>query len=124
MRRLGLAAGDELWRQETEARARIAHAGLARLEELGPDAGVPEPTLDRLRALLELRLERLKARRQRAAGRRGDGPDVDAAVRRLRREVIEAERQALAEMRRDRTVPTQVLASIQRDIDFDEIRLH
>jgi CPA1 family monovalent cation:H+ antiporter len=103
---------------------RIVHAGLARLEEVAPEAGVPEPTLDRLRAILELRLERLNARRRQDGDRPDDLPDVDAAVRDLRREVIEAERRALAEMRREREVPTQVLARIQRDIDLDEVRLN
>jgi monovalent cation/hydrogen antiporter len=124
IRRLGLAAGDELTRQEVEARQRIVHAGLARLEELAQEADLPEPTFDRLRAILELRLERLEARRRRVGVEPGDAPNVDAAVRRLRREVIDAERRALAELRERRAVPTQVLARIQRDIDLEETRLH
>lgn len=125
VRRLGLALGDQLRRLDVHARTRIVHAGLARLEELAPDAGVPEATLDRLRAVLELRLERLDARTRRD----GDGPEpetaeVEAAVRRLRQEVISAERAALAELRQERRTPTQVLGRIQHDIDLDEIRMH
>jgi monovalent cation/hydrogen antiporter len=123
VRRLGLAAGDELLHQEVQAREHIVHAGLARLEELAAESDVPEPTLDRLRAILELRLERLEARRGRIGAEPGAGPDVDAAVRRLRRELIDAERDALADLRRRRQVPTQVLARIQHDIDLDETRL-
>ncbi|HWE08903.1 MAG TPA: Na+/H+ antiporter [Solirubrobacteraceae bacterium] len=131
VRRLGLAGEDELRRLDLEARTRIVHAGLARLDELGPESGVPQDTIDRLRALLELRLERLDAQRRRDGAGPGDGSgdgsaqaDLDAAVHRLRREVIGAERQALAELRERRRVPAQVLARIQRDIDLDEIRLH
>jgi monovalent cation/hydrogen antiporter len=123
VRRLGLAAGDELLHQEVQARERIVHAGLARLEELAGDAGVPEATLDHLRAVLELRLERLEARHRRARHAPADGPDVDQAVQRLRREVIEAERGALAELRGQRRVSAQVLARIQRDLDLEEMRL-
>lgn len=127
VRRLGLAAGDELLRAEVTAREQIVHAALARLEELAGESDLPERTFDRLRSVLELRLERLEARRRRAGSdevkhEAEDGPDVDAAVQRLRREVIAAERRALAELRQQREVPTQVLARIQRDIDVDEIR--
>lgn len=126
VRRLGLAGEDELDRIDVDARLRILRAGLARLEEVAPDADVPPATLDRLRAMMHLRLERLDARRRRdgAGGAHGTGsPDVDAAVRRLRQEMIAAERAALAQLRRERRVPAQVLARIQRDIDLDEIRL-
>ena len=123
VRRLGLATGDKLLRQEVEARERIVHAGLARLDELAQETAVPEPTLDRLRAVLELRLERVEARRRRLGEAPAEALDVDHAVQRLRREVIDAERSALAELRRQRRVPTQVLARIQRDIDLDEVRL-
>jgi CPA1 family monovalent cation:H+ antiporter len=126
VRRLGLAGEDELDRIDVDTRLRILRAGLARLEEVAPDADVPPATLDRLRAMMHLRLERLDARRRRdgAGGAHGTGsPDVDAAVRRLRQEMIAAERAALAQLRRERRVPAQVLARIQRDIDLDEIRL-
>ena len=73
--------------------------------------------------ILELRLERLEASRQRSDTAAPATPDVDRAVQRLRREVIEAERRALADLRDRRAVPTQVLARIQRDIDVDEVRL-
>lgn len=122
--RLGLAGGEQLRRRETEVRARIVHAGLARLEELAPDAGVPEPTLGRLRAILELRLERLEARSGRDGRPPGESADVDDAVRRLRRAVIQAERRELARLRQEHRAPTQVLARIQHDIDLDEVRLH
>jgi hypothetical protein len=88
---------------------------------------VPRDTIERLRAILELRMDRLDAQRRRdGAGPGGDADraDLETAVHRLRREVISAERRALAELRDQREVPAQVLAGIQRDIDLDEIRLH
>jgi NhaP-type Na+/H+ or K+/H+ antiporter len=123
VRRLGLAAGDELLRREIEARERIVHAGLARLDELAEDPDVPPATLNRLRAILELRHERLEARGRRLAEAPADARDVEEAVQRLRRELVDAERRALADLRQRREVPAQVLARVQRDIDLDEIRL-
>ncbi len=123
VRRLGLAAGDRMLRQEVEAREQIVHAGLARLNELAQEGDVSEATLERLRALLDLRLERLEARRQRLGDASPEASDLDQTVARLRREVISAEREALAELRRQRRVPTRVLGQIQRDIDLDEIRM-
>jgi CPA1 family monovalent cation:H+ antiporter len=127
VRRLGLAGEDELRRVDLDARTRVVQAGLARLDELAPEAGVPPDTIERLRAILELRMDRLEAQRRRdgaGPGDDADGADLQTAVHRLRREVISAERQALAELREQREVPAQVLAGIQRDIDLDEIRLH
>lgn len=129
VRRLGLARTTELHRLDVAARTRIVHAGLARLEELAPDAEVPTATLDRLRGILELRLERLEALGGddlEGGETAGDGRPhgVDEAVRRLRREVIAAERAALAQLRSERRAPSRVLSEIQRDIDLDEIRLH
>ncbi|HWD75082.1 MAG TPA: Na+/H+ antiporter [Solirubrobacteraceae bacterium] len=127
VRRLGLAGEDELRRLDLDARTRVVQAGLARLDELAPEAGVPRDTIERLRAILELRMDRLDAQRRRdgaGPGDDADGADLETAVHRLRREVISAERQALAELRDQREVPAQVLAGIQRDIDLDETRLN
>jgi CPA1 family monovalent cation:H+ antiporter len=125
IRRLGLGQGPELQRAEVRARIRIVHAGLARLEEQAAQDGAPAPTVDRLRGILELRLARLEARARGQDSEPAGSDDADtAAIARLRREVIAAEREALGELRRRRDAPAQVLARIQRDIDLDEARLH
>ena len=128
IRRLGLAHQAQLDRVELDARIRVVHAALARLDELAGRASAPEETIARLRAMLELRLDRL----ERLEGREGDpatqavpedGRDATTVVA-LRRALIDAERGALDEMRAARDTPAQVLARIQRDIDLDETRLH
>jgi monovalent cation/hydrogen antiporter len=124
VRRLGLARGEELVGLEIDARARVVHAALARLEELAEESDAAAPTLERLRVTLELRLERLQARRRAAEDHATDeAVGADETVRRLRWEVIQAERRALATLREERRAPAQVLARIQRDIDLDETRL-
>lgn len=125
VRRLGLARGEELVAIELEVRASIVHAALARLEELAEEEDVPDPTLQRLRGILELRLDRIEARQHAADGHPDEvHPDAEDTVRSLRFEVIQAERRALEKMRAERRAPAQVLGRIQRDIDLDETRLH
>lgn len=121
IRRLGLGQDRELQRAETHARIRVVHAGLAQLEELAAQDGAPDAAVKRLRGILELRLARLEARE---VDRDGENEGDAAAIGRLRREVIAAERAALAELRTQREAPAQVLGRIQRDIDLDEARLH
>lgn len=127
LRWLGLAAGEELARVELGARVRVVHAALARLDEMVDGDEVPPRTVDGLRATLELRLQRLNARgarHDRKPAAEPVGGDLDGSLTRVRRELIDAQRRALAEMRAGRRAPTQVLARIQRDIDLDETRLH
>jgi CPA1 family monovalent cation:H+ antiporter len=125
IRRLGLGQEAELQWAEIQARMHVVHAGLARLEELGAQPGVPAPTIERLRGILELRLTRLQAReRDHGGGTDGDEKVDDASIARLRHDVIGAERDALAQLRSERSAPAQVLSRIQRDIDLDEARLH
>ncbi|MFZ0039989.1 MAG: Na+/H+ antiporter [Solirubrobacteraceae bacterium] len=123
IRRLGLATGEQVQQEEIRARARVIHAGLARLEELAGESDVPEEAVARLRELAELRLQRLDARAHRGEDD-GDRDDIDSTVLRLRREIIAQQRRTIGEMRDQRAAPAQVLARIQRDIDLDEVRLH
>jgi Na+/H+ antiporter len=127
IRRLGLAHRAELDRVELDARIRVVHAALARLDELAAEAAAPGETVARLRAMLELRLdrlERLEARRADPAGLPGPDGHQGATLVELRRALIDAERAAVADMRAARDTPAQVLSRIQRDIDLDETRLH
>jgi Na+/H+ antiporter len=124
VRRLGLAQPDELRRQEIMARTHVAHAGLARLEEMAAQQDVPTPTIDRLRAVLELRLARLEANARREQGDVEEAADDDAMIAALRRELITAERDAVEDLRARHAITAQVLGRIQRDIDLDEARLH
>jgi CPA1 family monovalent cation:H+ antiporter len=76
---------------------------------------------DRLRERYELRIERLETRL-------GDQPeaahDADVAVTgRALAEMIEAERDELRRMRRDRAFPAETLREIERELDLDESRL-
>jgi len=123
VRRLGLAGDERLAELELRIRARIVHAALARLEELAEEGIAAEETVERLRATFELRLDRIGGPER--DGMRSEGAaDPAVVVRRLRRELIHAERRALEELREEHGIPAQILTRINRDIDLDETRLH
>jgi len=123
VRRLGLAGDERLAELELRIRARIVHAALARLEELAEEGIAAEETVERLRATFELRLDRIGGPERDGALSEG-AADAAAVVRRLRSELIDAERRALEELREEHGLPAQILARIHRDIDLDETRLH
>jgi CPA1 family monovalent cation:H+ antiporter len=118
LRRIGLTEDEPQRRADAEARLRITRAALDRLDDL---EGMPDAVADRLRQRYELRIERLETRL-------GDQPeaahDADVAVTgRALAEMIEAERDELRRMRRDRAFPAETLREIERELDLDESRL-
>jgi CPA1 family monovalent cation:H+ antiporter len=120
LRRVGLTGDEARMRADAEARLRITHAALERLEDLAAN-GAPEHLVARLRERYESRIERLETRL-------GENPetehDTDVAVTaRLLAELIEAEREDLRRMRRDRSYTAETLREIERELDLDESRL-
>jgi Na+/H+ antiporter len=119
LRAVGLGESEEQRRRDAEARLRITHAALERLEDLA-EQGAPEHLVTRLRDRYEARLERLEHR----VGGHEEDHDGDVAVTaRLLNEMIEAERDDLRKMRRERAYPAETLRDIERELDLDESRL-
>jgi Na+/H+ antiporter len=121
LRRLGLGESPGRRRADAEARLRLNHAALERLEELAEQDGVPEHVVDRARDRYQSRIERLQARLD--DGEQTDrGTDIYLAAR-LLVEMIEAERDVLRELRRERAYPAETLREIERELDLDESRV-
>lgn len=118
---LGLAQSDDVRRQALEARLRIAHAALARAEELGRSGEVPEEALRRARDIYEMRVARGEAEASEDGG--APGADIGDAYRRIRRELLQAELDTLGQLRAERAVPGQVLREIEREVTIEEARL-
>jgi len=118
--RLGLGEDAEHRRADAQARLRLTHAALERLEDAAERDGPPEHLVDRLRERYESRIERLEARIDDEHTTRGG--DVQVAGR-LLAEMIDAERDALRDMRRERAYPVETLREIERELDLDESRL-
>src|SRR5438132_259784 len=108
-------------REAAKGKIRAAEAALSRLEELVDEGGVREDTAERLRGLYGFR-------RDRFASRFDDGADGSVEERsqnyqRLRRELLEAERAAIVNLRREGIINDDVMRSLERDLDLEDARL-
>jgi len=121
IRVLGLKDDGLAAKEETKARIHAAEAALARLEELAEEDWVREDTAERLRGLYRFRQSRFAARFD-------DADDGSIEVRsqsyqRLRRELLDAERQAVVDLRRQGRINDEVMNRVQRDLDLEDARL-
>jgi CPA1 family monovalent cation:H+ antiporter len=118
VRVLDLPQGDDS-DQETEARLYATQAALDRLDALSAEDWVRRESVERLRDMYGYRQNKLAAYRD-------DAPKVDRHQQdfaRLRRELLDAEREALLELRRRGELDDAVLQRVRRDLDLDETRL-
>jgi CPA1 family monovalent cation:H+ antiporter len=108
-------------REDAKARIHAAEAALARLEELADEEWVREDTVERLRGSYRFRSNRFRAR---IDGVDDEGVEERSAqFQRLRRELLEAERQAVLALRNDGVITEEVMQRVQRDIDLEDSRL-
>jgi monovalent cation/hydrogen antiporter len=108
-------------REDAKARIHAAEAALARLEELVDEDWVRYDTAERMRGAYRFRTSRFQARLD-------DGDDGAIESRsqdyqRLRRELLEAERQALVALRRGGVISNDVWLRVGRDLDLEDQRL-
>ena len=108
-------------REDAKARIRAAEAALARLEELLDEDWVREDTAERVRGAYNFRTTRFRARLD-------DGDDGAVESRsqdyqRLRRLLLDAEREALVELRRAGAISNDVWIRVGRDLDLEDERL-
>jgi monovalent cation/hydrogen antiporter len=108
-------------REEAKARILAADAALARLEELRAEDWVRDDTAERMQGLYNFR-------RTRFAARFDDGDDgaierQSLDYQRLRRELLEAERAAVVELRRIGRINDEVMYRVFRDLDLEDTRL-
>ena len=106
-----------------EARARIvaAESALARLDELVAEGWVLDDTAERARGQYRFRIDRFSAR----TDPDGDGKIEKRSLKyqRLRRELIDAERHAVVELRNTGEISDEVMRLVERDLDLEASRL-
>jgi CPA1 family monovalent cation:H+ antiporter len=123
-RRMGTTVGTDSER-EAELRARLAasKAALAELEAIAADDSAdapPSETVDRLRQRFEAR----KRRDATLAGIIDDGRDADAvARRRVMRQLLQAQRRTLVQLRNSGQISNDVMHLLQRELDLEESQL-
>jgi CPA1 family monovalent cation:H+ antiporter len=108
-------------REEAKARIRAAEAAVARLEELIEEPWVREDTAERMRGLYRFRTDRFRARFD-----DGDDGEIEARsqdYQRLRRELLDAERGAILDLRRAGVISNDVWNRVERDLDLEDQRL-
>ncbi len=118
VQRLGLGEADYSARIGAEARAEVARAALARLEDLSVAGTISPELVSQARAVYEGRLRRLEAELH---GDEDGSADLDAYGR-LRAELLDAERDALAHLRTDK-VPDELVREIEHELDLEEARV-
>ncbi|MCW2902037.1 MAG: Na+/H+ antiporter [Streptosporangiaceae bacterium] len=127
VRLLGLGAEAEQHADavaEAGAQHEAAKAALGRLEELTRDESGPfaKEAVDRLRQLAEDR--QFRAWERLGGGTGPAGEEVPTAVyRRLRREMLTAEREVFVRLRDQRRIDDEVLQRILHELDLEEVML-
>jgi CPA1 family monovalent cation:H+ antiporter len=121
IRVLGLEDDGLEEREDAKARIRAAEAAIARLAELESEEWVREDTAERVRGLYGFRASRFRARFDDADDGSIEGRSQD--YQRLRRELLEAERSAVLDLRRSGVISNDVWLRVARDLDLEEQRL-
>lgn len=127
---LGVDDYDEtLEREENIARLAATETALARLEELREEEWVLEDTVDRVGGAYRYRQRRFTARVPDGdfdGGVDGDGIDYETrseAYQRLQRELLDAQRETLIELRDRGEINDDVMRRIERELDLEDARL-
>jgi Na+/H+ antiporter len=108
-------------KEEAKARIHAADAALARLDELVDEEWVRPETAERLRGLMGFRRNRFAARF--TAEDDGSLEERSLAYQRLQHELLDAERAAVAQLRREGRINDDVMHRVTRDLDLEDARL-
>jgi monovalent cation/hydrogen antiporter len=120
IRRLGIQEdGDD--GPEAEARLAAARAALRRLDELAGEDWVRDETAQRMRGLYDFRVRRFSSRLD-----EDDDGQIEAgsqAYQRLRREILDAERDEVVRLRNEGRIDEETMRRIEHDLDLEDTRL-
>ena len=121
IRAIGIESDGLEDKEEAKARIRAADAAIARLEELTAEDWVRDDTAERLRGLYGFRRDRFASR----FDEESDGAIEERSqnYQRLRRELLEAERGAIVDLRRSGVISSDVERRLHRDLDLEDARL-
>lgn len=109
--------------EENIARKRAAKAALDRLEELSVEDWVREDTVERVGGAYRYRYRRFSARFDDDDGESVAIEERSEHYQRLARELLEAQRATVIEMRNSGEINDDVLRIIERELDLEDSRL-
>jgi len=121
IRRLRFDQDDAEEREELKARLAATYAALERLDELAGADWTRDDTVERLHAMYEFRRRRLKERGGYLEN--GGAEDRSLAYQRLLRELLQAQRQAIVQLRNQGRISNDVMHRIERELDLEDTRL-
>jgi monovalent cation/hydrogen antiporter len=116
----GLERSAEDHRREQEARLQAAEAALRRLDQAGAEDEAPDTTVERLRTTYVEHAERAAAELGDAGVETEDSSEAYAQLRCL---TLQAERDAILELRRDGKLSNDAARRLQHELDLAESRL-
>jgi monovalent cation/hydrogen antiporter len=108
-------------KEEAKARIKAAEAALARLDELEREGWAYPDSIERARGLYGFRVNRFSSRFDPEAD--GAFEERSQQYQRLRRELLDAERAAVVDLRRRQLIDDEVMRRVTRDLDLEELRL-
>jgi CPA1 family monovalent cation:H+ antiporter len=108
-------------REERYARVHAARAASRRIEELAEAEWTYDDTIERLRGLYEYRATRFELGPDHEKGAKLEARSQTYA--RTLRELIEAQREVLIELRNSGTITDEVMRTVEHDLDLEEVRL-
>lgn len=121
IRVLGVEADHLDEKEEAKARIKAADAAIERLAELEGEEWVRDDTAERLRGLYGFRRNRFASRFDQDDD--GSIEEQSLSYQRLRRELLDAERAKLVDLRRQGVISSDVERRLHRDLDLEDARL-
>lgn len=124
IRLVGLQKDGSQEREHNEAHLAAAQAALTRLDELSRETPeFPEEDLEHLRTVYEKKIHDFTVRADGANAADGRDGVRSSSRRRLRQEVLQAERTAIIRLRDKGGINDEVLRQVERELDLEEQRL-
>jgi CPA1 family monovalent cation:H+ antiporter len=108
-------------REEAKARMLAAQAARERIDELQLEDWVRDETAERMKQLYDYRQRRFTSRYE--DGAEGQFEERALAYQRLQREILEAQRRRVVELRNEGRINDEVMHRIERDLDLEDSRL-
>ncbi len=124
IRRLDVHDDGAVEREELHARRQAAEAAIAELERLGDEEWTRDETVERMTALYEFRRRRLSQRAGELDGDEDDNlDDRSQNYQRMVRDVLEAQRRRVVELRNQGVISDDVMHRLERELDLEDQRL-
>jgi monovalent cation/hydrogen antiporter len=124
IRRLRVEDDGAAGREELQARREATAAAIERLEQLNQEDWTREETVERMLGLYRFRNRRLSQRAGEPEAEEEEDLDVRSeSYQRMVREVLDAQRDRVVELRNEGLISDEVMHLLERELDLEDQRL-